>query len=388
MNHKLFRLVCSAVALMGTSAYAQTYAQTKANNAKPCPPTIQMDEGLSNQYSPAFNAPAAIGIDNGWDVYVRGTFIYWNVSQQYMEVARSAQYAGLSGGVAATPFPALNANLAIPSTNYEPGFKVAVGYDTNYDGWMTELEYTWLHQTTTSSFGTNATSLAIGQEIWIPNDWFNTLSVATRGQASQISTSWKMNLDMVDLTAGRPFYQGRQVKVSPYGGIRGLWIRQRYNIHLTNVINLTFAQAQSVTYSQCWSVGPTCGMEGQWMLGSGVRVEGDTGFSLLYTRYTKIKHTENDQQTLTAAVAIPGSLNSYGCLRPTFDMGLGLGWGMYFYDRTYHIDFAAKYDFMLLWDQNVMRQLVSALANNNVGYVDPSGDLYLHGLTVKARFDF
>ena len=109
---------------------------------------------------------------------------------------------------------------------------------------------------------------------------------------------------------------------------------------------------------------------------------------LLYTRFVKIQHTENDQQTLTGNVAVPGSMNSYGCLRPTLDMGLGLGWGMYFYDRTYHIDFAAKYDFMLLWDQNVMRKLVSQLETNNIGYTDPTGDLYLHGLTVKARFDF
>ena len=387
MNHKLFRLVCSAVALMGTSAFAQTYAQTKANNQKPCPPSVQMDEGLSNQYSPAFNAPAAIGIDNGWDMYIRGAFIYWNVGQQHMEVGRSVQYAGIAGGVAATPFPAIISRIAVPSTNYEPGFKVAIGYDTNYDGWVTELEYTWLHQTTTNTFGSIPTSLAIGAETWLLNDWFN-FPAATPIQASQISTSWKMNLDMVDWTAGRPFFQGRQVKVSPYGGVRGLWIRQEYVVNANNVINLSWQQMVSVTRSQSWSVGPTAGMEGQWMLGSGVRVEGDTGFSLLYTRFVKIQHTENDQQTLTGNVAVPGSMNSYGCLRPTLDMGLGLGWGMYFYDRTYHIDFAAKYDFMLLWDQNVMRKLVSQLETNNIGYTDPTGDLYLHGLTVKARFDF
>ncbi|MDE3046091.1 MAG: hypothetical protein KGJ02_05555 [Verrucomicrobiota bacterium] len=386
MNQKIFRLVCSAVALMGTSAFAQSKGNTNAQ--KPCPSNMQMDEGLSNQYSPAFNAPAAIGVDNGWDVFISGSFIYWNVGQQYMEVGRTAQYAGQAAGVASTPVPSISATLADPGTNYEPGFKVAAGIDLNYDGWTSQAEYTWLHQTTTSTFGSVPSSLTIGQTIYIPNDWFNTLSVTTRAQATQMTTSWTMNLDLVDWTGSRPFFQGRQVSLTPFGGLRGLWIRQKYNITATNVLNTGFAAATSNNRSQSWSVGPVAGMEGHWMVGYGFRVEGESALSVLYTRFVKIEHSENDQQTLTAAVGIPGNRNSYGCLRPTLDMGLGFGWGMYFMDRSYHIDLAARYDFMLLWDQNVMRQLTSALANNNVGYVDPSGDLYLHGLTFKARFDF
>jgi hypothetical protein len=66
------------------------------------------------------------------------------------------------------------------------------------------------------------------------------------------------------------------------------------------------------------------------------------------------------------------------------EMGVGLGWGSYLYCQKYYIDFSARYDFALLWEQNVMRSFASSLA----GRADDIGDLSLHGLTLTGRFDF
>jgi len=92
-----------------------------------------------NHLPKAYNAPSRIDICDGWDTYVTGTFIYWEALGDYFQLG------------AVIP----NFNVAVPSTNdvnpldfkykYEPGFKVGLGQNFNFDNWDIYATYTWFH---------------------------------------------------------------------------------------------------------------------------------------------------------------------------------------------------------------------------------------------------
>lgn len=341
-----------------------------------------------NKYPAAYNAPAGVDLNCGWDIDFTASFIYWYVAQEFMDVAYIHPTAS-AVGLAST-----SGAVAYQNFKYKPGFKVGFGFDTGMDDWNIAAEYTWVRQKVSQSLGVPA-----GLSGWQANSWFTqysgTDSASSLGGSAVagssaisftkgLTSSWKMHMDMLDLVAGRPFYQGTCLTLSPTGGLRALWIRQSLNVQLLGGLPTGFvaaANVSSTTNSHCWSLGPVAGVTSHWMVGSGFRFEGKMGASLLYTRYTTISHQEQD---LPGRLRISNSATNYNALRPTMDMGLGLGWGTYFSDNQYFFDLAARYDFNLFWEQNVMREWVTSLN----GTPSPVGDLRMHGLTIDVRFDF
>lgn len=374
-------MICSAIVL-SSSAFAQANNSAAATDNTPKMNPNMPDYGLPDQARGSFNMSAPINLSNQWDLFFDASFILWNVNQDNMDLARSAAY----GATTATPLN--SASIAFQPSRYKPGFKVGIGFNTNYDDWAMRAEYTWLHQSHLYTFGATPSSFATGDTIWIPSDWFNALSASTQFEAGSINSNWRTKIDILDVVGGRPYYQSKQAVISPFGGLRAAWIREMLTVSATNAKNPGYTPAVSNNNSNCWSLGPVAGAQGKWLIGSGFRVQGDMAFGLLYTRYTKVTHNEYDQAGYTGIAPINTSRNNWGALRPNAEMGLGLGWGTYFMDKMYHLDFSAQYDFNLFWNQNVMRQLTGSSANNLVGYSNPAGDLFLHGLTLSGRFDF
>jgi hypothetical protein len=313
----------------------------------------------------------------GWDFDVFGSFIYWHVSQDSMDIAHVLPSSATT--------PVIPGAVAFQDFKYKPGFKAGVGFNTNYDGWVGWAEYTWLHQKTSTS--KTAPALPSGAPgAWTAQDWFTTTPLIT---APSVSSHWKMDLDILDLMVSRPFYQGTKVTIDPFAGLRGLLLRQNLNINMGD----PFVHVKS----KSWAIGPDAGVAGHWMLGtSGFRFEGKAAGSLLYTRFRKLSHKEQDTTNTTTGAPVtvitrvpggrstPRDPNSIAAVRPIAELGVGLGWGQYSSCNHYYIDFSVRYDFMLLWEQNIMRLFTTYLQ----GFADFPGDLHLHGLTASARFDF
>lgn len=321
------------------------------------------------------------------NVSIDTSFIYWFASQDGMSLASSAN---LQSGTAV--------NLENGSTqliqpfNYDPGFKVGLGI--GYDDWELHTEYTWVRQNTSINSNAPPSNGAGGTSVWLMNNWFaqavgsnnNSLS------ATQVSSKWHLGIDWLDATVGRPYYQSRSMVLSPYGGIRALWIRQSLNIG-ANVPSaaLTIAQlplsAQPIysrNQSHSWSLGPVFGSGARWLIGSGVRLEGHGDISLLFTQYSRLTHSENSVSANSDSPLFGTSQTNFNTVRPTAQLGLGIGWGSYTYCGKYHVDFSADYDFNVFWNQNMIRSLVDNFSAGS----SSSGDLFLHGLTLTGRFDF
>jgi len=309
--------------------------------------------GLSkDQFPAAYNATARFDVQCNWDVFLSGSFIYWEVQQEGMDLAY--------------PSVLQDGKVQIQKFEYKPGFKVALGMDFDHDNWVATLEYTWLHQQTHTFKG------ALPAGVWSMTNWFSD-DIAT-----SFFSSWRAHIDLLDAALSRPYYQGRNLVITPFGGLRAAWIRQNLHIRLDSIDG----EWVSHNLSHAWSIGPRGGLQAHYLLGAGFRFEGSGSGSILFTQFTKAVHYEVDG---AGDLVYQLEYHDYNVLRSMAEMSVGLGWGRYFDNQKYHFDLLATYDFNIMWGQNMMRTVVDTF---NQHATSEPGDLNLQGLTVSARFDF
>lgn len=346
----------------------------------------------------AFNLPAAIDLDRceRWKdlkVYADASFLYWDGIEEGLLIATNGIF---SAGTLYTP------NNGIPlsqSFDYKPGFKVGLGAVFRHE-WVVFADYTWLRGTnsigksapTNTSLTSGTSAVTTGTPVWVIGNWFlqgNGIGQALAGTSA--ASKWTYAIDLIDAMASRPYYQGSSLTVAPFGGLRAALIRQNFKVSLTEISGQTggfILPPQPITSrnrSSSWAIGPRVGCDANWLLPAGFRFEGDFAASLLYTRYTKITHTEDRASTTFNPGPYTYRYRDYNCLRPMGELGLGVGWGRYLASQKYHIDCSASYDFNIFWSQNMISKM---LAEYLSGMMFTAPDLFFHGLTLSGRLDF
>lgn len=350
----------------------------------------QGDILTDNRYPPAYNAPAKIDLRDNctcpYNIFIDASFIYWYAAQDGMALATSADLK--SDGIGFNQ----GAVELVQPFRYSPGFKAGLGL--GFQEWELHSEYTWIRQKTfvSSSAPTNR-ALSGTLPIWLASNWY-AQGIGANNEfvsATHLSSSWRLGIDLLDVSAGRPYYQSKIATISPYGGIRAAWIRQSLHIQAmvpAEAVSPSILSPQpthSHNLSNSWGIGPMFGVSGHCLVGAGFRVEGDGGICALFTQYTTLSHKEDSAEIASDGLTIASILTTnYNCVRPMANLGLGLGWGKYLYCNKYHLDFALDYDFNIFWDQNMVRTLAEQFSLG----ISSSNDLFLHGLTVSGRFDF
>jgi hypothetical protein len=317
-----------------------------------------------------------------------------------MDLAVPGEVAAIAATPAVTP-PVNGQHVFNQEFEFEPGFKVGLGWTGGDDHWSLYTEYTWLHSNVTSSSSAPAPGVAsIGGVavpsvgIWIPSSWFP--SAYANNVTTFISSHWQYDLDILDGQVSRPFYSGTRLVLEPFFGLRGMWISQHLNLVANN---LTGGTQRAATYhSSASGVGPRAGVNSNWHIGYGFRFVGNAAASLIYTGYDVHQNAQTPDGAGTTGFPMVTQIENFHAVRPNLDMALGFGWGSYFCCRRFHADLAATYDFNIFWEQNMMRYLAdltqfsvpnTGTANNISGHSNGQvADLYTQGLTVKLRFDF
>ena len=391
MNVHFPKLISSVVAVLalGASLHAQETVSSEASQSLPlCPEPFEHGFPLeADKYPASFNASGRIEVQTSWDFFTTGSFIYWYAEQEGMDLGT---YTAVNGsGLILSPN---NAKMQVQNFEYKPGFKFGLGMNFNNDNWVGFFEYTQL-RSSTHTFLTPPDD-ARGTPVLGPILWFYASSgyLATGGinyssiYASSLNSSWHLKLDIFDATLSRPYYQGRKLTVTPFGGMRGALIRQNLRIDSMLLYGAgSSSNAVSHNHSHCWSVGPRAGLQAHWLLSWGLRLEGDLAGSALYTQYTTVAMRSDATPSNPTVGDASVRYKNYGTIRPMTEMNLGMGWGSYFDRQNYCFDLLATYDFNVMWNQNMIRALQNTentLSSSN------APDLYIQGLTLTARLDF
>lgn len=318
---------------------------------------------IENCHEGIYNASTRVSVCKPWRIFLEGSFIYWQAREEGLDIA-------VGNPTSTNNLPSVNSDILSMGFKYKPGFKVGIGYKYDFDQMIAMVEYTRFHQMTNSS--STASNIPTGslRPIWlIPG---NTSS------ANATKAEWKLDMDMIDGSFSRMYMVGKRLYFKPFFGLRAAWIDQQWNADY--FVSSFFVETNSK--SDSWAIGPRTGIDSNWLWGVGFYGVGNVSASLLYTRY-RVQHIE--KSITDPNVTRFNTSEKIDTLRPNLEFNLGFGWGTYFIGNKFHIDLKARYDFLLFFYQNMMRNL-NDMYNNQ--FTNTNTDLYLHGLTVKAQFDF
>ncbi|HEU64208.1 MAG: hypothetical protein KR126chlam4_00240 [Candidatus Anoxychlamydiales bacterium] len=335
----------------------------------PCatdPQTKAYDQGYGiceNDLPKAYSAPGRIDVCGGIDAFVTGSFIYWEPLGDQLDLG-TARFASL------TP---VELDLVKFKTNYEPGFKVGLGFNLNHDNWDLFAQYTRLHETETTRY----TPRTRDSNDSIISSWFilDPLPAFFSDISGDIVAVWKTELDKIDLELARSYYLGAKLIARPFIGGSVHWLDQRYDLSLTESSVLQ----ESSTKNDSWALGPRFGLGSSYLIYKGFRIFGYGAISLLFSE-NEISGVGNED----SAAYILNKVDKY-ILRDVEELMIGLGWGSYFTRKKWHMDLSVAYEAQRYARTNYMSYIAQLnLEANEV----KAGDFYLHGLTVTARFDF
>ncbi|MBN2479759.1 MAG: hypothetical protein JXA94_05985 [Parachlamydiales bacterium] len=304
-----------------------------------------------------YNTPANINVCGPVDAFISATLLWWEASQDQMELGTQT-------------FPS-NEYGRLIKCNFEwkPAFKVALGYNIDYDNWVTLVQYTRWN-------GTTNTSKSLSENGTLNDLWFG----QTLPTLSKISQKWKLDFNIFDLEFTRPFYNGTKLTLSPQIGLKSGWISQEIDETVTSLSDNKF---QMSLQSKSWLVGPKVGLYSNFLVGNGFRFFGNFAGSLFYQRFNKLKLTEpdvTDTSTLFNALKY-----SNGFINPSFECIVGIGYGKYFARNNWHFDVFAGYETQIYFSQNMNTFL--NITKNSDNTISP-GNLMFQGLTLSMQFDF
>ncbi|MBS0615034.1 MAG: hypothetical protein JSR58_00595 [Verrucomicrobia bacterium] len=371
---------CSIAAILATGVVTADQMSASGSNKNMPMDMNRGHEVSADQMGAGYNQYAEYDLGSNWDWFIQASFIYWHVSQGAMDIDLSTQRFS-DGTTSAFANPG---HIDFQNFKYKPGFKVAMGFDSQFDNWVPFAEYTWLHHTTKMNKTADENqALVLGS--WVP---------AKNNSAQSLSSEWKFDLDILDFAISRPYYQGTRLTVNPVVGLRAMWLKQTNELEFTPFSTQNdpaFTKRAETKYeNKSWALGPRLGFYSSWHLGAGFRAIGNAFASILYTRYNKVELKSDQVDTASSNLLHVSPVHirtsRINTLRPQVEMNLGLGWGEYIFGHDYHIDFSATYDFMVFWNQNMNRAL--SLRTGGGGAFGDLGDLYIHGLTLTGRFDF
>ena len=351
-----------------------------------------------SKLSPAYNAPAAIAVTHKMKKnfepltqFAGVSVTYWRLSEDGLDFASNGVLNNL------TLYRSQETSSYASSFSYEPGFRVFLGA-INDDEWKGQVRYTYAHtnKSTKPTLPANqtatigvATPLA-GTSVFVVDNWFMQSSpgLNQRIAATDIKSSWTLDLNLVDITVGRPYYQGPCLIVSPFGGLQAAFINQQFGVTLnqpTTQFTNPVLTITSTNKSESWGIGPMLGVQGQYYPMENFSFQSAGTFSLLATNFNSVTHSEDRASTNFPQGPYRTSYASDLALCPNASLDLGIGWSKYVCGGANHIDLSFVYEAAIYWEQNRMRKMLNLTTTGNS---TSALNLFTQGLTVTFTGNF
>ncbi|HSX04356.1 MAG TPA: Lpg1974 family pore-forming outer membrane protein, partial [Rhabdochlamydiaceae bacterium] len=344
---------------------------------------------------------------------------YWQATQDGLE------YAIESTAVVENPptFPVATGTLLTlidgsyrnPEFKWKPGFKVGLGYNTTHDGW--DIELIWTHYNgRAKSSDDNESDLNVAlQPLWSA---FAPVATAdnvpgTVLYATQANTSWRLDLNLVDLELGREYYTSKMLTLRPFVGLRYASLHQRYNIQYLggsydgSALPGPFIDDVKLK-NEFDGGGVRAGLDTNWWFGccpgpcpSNWGFFGDFAASLIYGKFD-VDHDENLQSPLAstgfAKTPVLETDEHFRSIRGIIDLALGLQYETLYRDGNWGMNLSLAWEFHHFFNQNQLWRVVrigDASADGvTLGthgentFNQRRGDLSTQGVTFTARFTF
>lgn len=349
----------------------------------------------------------------GGDVVFTVSGFYWNAHQDGFEFGVMNNVIAPLPGSGSSIDPAslntiIDGKYLNPRSKWNFGYKFGIGYNSTRDGW--DFELLWTHFRNRASRSDNAIPAENNSIIPL---WSAFASSAPGGNtqnnmvlfASGINSSWRLQLDLLDLDMGREFWNSKYVTLRPHIGLRYASIKQLFELEfLGGSWSFISTPATAATtgvvhlHNNFKGLGVAAGLESTWLIGRGFAFYGNLNLSLVYGRF-ELDHTENNTLgspnfTKTPILEIEEGFHSTKAMT---DLELGVEWTTMFSDCNYGFTLGLAWEHHMFFNQNQLWRINRLGASgttpqpNNSGsnaFLKRRGDLSTQGWTLTATFDF
>ena len=193
----------------------------------------------------------------------------------------------------------------------------------------------------------------------------------------------------IDFEWGRRYFIGKSWSIRPAFGGKTFWVYQTFRYNFENMQTISIPNIGTIpgvpevfkARNNYWGIGPYFGFEGKWTFGWGIGLLGKVSGAIVWGSFDQVaKGVENELDT---GGGPPTLIPSYGTqkasthrVRPAAQVFVGLDWERCFIPNRLGGQLMVGYEAQYFWGQLY-----------NTRELEES-DLYLSGLTMRARLDF
>ena len=309
--------------------------------------------------------------ENGFNI--NASYIFWLPKEGGSEL-----------GILAKSLESKYGHMIYLDESYKSGFKIGAGYAMPYDNWELNAEYTWFHNSHTKSL-----SRATSEEFIIPF-WAGVINANDR--AYNCTGTWSLCMDMAKIDLTHPVYIGKKLLLDLNCGLKGGRMDQKMYVYYNLLDDNDYEKSN--WKSDSWLIGPKFAVYSKWMVSECFFISGNFSTSLFYQNFdSKGIESGTASSVYSNRVLLK---NKFSTLNPSIECLLGLGYTKSFCENAYNFMLKAGYEFITYFNQNMMRHYRDNMHINVIheSGVSPNtsyqniGNLVIHGLTVKAQFDF
>ncbi|MEM7174903.1 MAG: Lpg1974 family pore-forming outer membrane protein [Chlamydiota bacterium] len=323
----------------------------KATASKePQPPQPNKQQNLFNGHQPA--------------VILSGEFIYWTVVEGDVDYAVRMT----------KPLPGETTTLAqgdVASTcfDWDPGYRLSLGYFRAPNFWELLGEYTFLHVNANDSTEQPATS-----DLFLNGTFPHIFS----GNLTKATSETLFHYRLVNLLAKRVFFpiNNPHLRLRLGGGITALWLRQSWKVRYFIDPNDTTTVRNRWRY---WGIGPRIQLGFDWFWGNDIYVTGQFAMALVVGHYRNRFSQETTQPIGDALFQdYRLSFNSRCLVGPSYQKSFS--WG--------RVELFVGYEFTSWTNlQEIYRSTTSTPEAAKQLWTNKS-PVSLHGLTTRLTLNF
>lgn len=362
------------IPFLAIASFLHAEYKTYENNYKPI-----FSDDLTH---PRENVPTAITpnagprVLDGYDVFLTADFIYWKISQD----GTSYVMNGFADGLGFVPLS--KGSVQNIDFDFEPGFKVGLGFSLGRDGWDLYTEYTWLNSHPNSK-STSMSQRSFLFPLWNIGALFQSYSELNTDEFLSAKGEWDLTFNVIDMELGRNYFISQYLKLRPFIGFKGAFVDQdldvTYKMFDFSVANEN--QTLKMDNDQnTWGFGLRTGLNTSWQLDNAFSIYGDFAMTALWGKYElDRKDTSKTPDSSSDTSVLFHTKSEFFTIKPVLELGLGMRYDLWFMCDRYHFDASLGWEQQIWMDFNQLIKIKEESAH---------GDFTTQGLTLKLRFDF
>lgn len=331
-----------------------------------------------------------------WGVSLDLEFLYWYAGETNLSYALELKNTQIAPGVDDYAFSPHRFKHI--STKWDPGFRVGLGWNSDCDGWDTQLNWTYMKncQSSSSSVPLSPQGILSQDASILINPWinFSFAGFELNFPLHQVKAEWNFHYNQIDLEWGRKSWVSRCFALRPYAAVRGAWWKTRFE---TDSIHESSDQTRRVFNdrftNRVWGVGLLGGLQPTWYFCTNFALYANFDGALLWGDFEAKKREKYTSDNRELPLDFQNSSSScFSQMTAMLDTAIGLRWEETWCCDRYRTAFDLGWEHHILFDQNHRMQTTDFFSSSTqlsfLHYNETTGNLGMGGFVLRLRFDF